>query len=74
LYKFYPSNKNLSRKEIFDRFIAFGEPERSLNREQVKEIDQIKTQIKTSFKKQFKSKKFDSPGKIEIVTICYVLF
>jgi homoserine trans-succinylase len=53
LYNFYTANKHLSRKEIFDQFIEFGAPERSLNREQVKEIDQIKTQIKTSFKKQF---------------------
>ncbi len=47
---------------------------KSINKEQVKKIDQIKTQIKTSFINQFKSKKFDNPGKIEIVTICYVLF
>jgi hypothetical protein len=32
LYNFYTANKHLSRKEIFDRFIAIGAPERSLNR------------------------------------------
>ena len=32
LYNFYTSNRHLSRKEIFDRFIAIGAPERSLNR------------------------------------------
>jgi len=32
LYNFYTANKHLSRKEIFDRFIAIGAPERSLKR------------------------------------------
>jgi len=32
LYNFYIANKHLSRKEIFDRLIAIGAPERSLNR------------------------------------------
>ena len=32
LYNFYTANKHLSRKEIFDRFIAIGAPDRSLNR------------------------------------------
>jgi hypothetical protein len=32
LYNFYTSNKLLSRKEIFDRFISIGAPEWSLNR------------------------------------------
>jgi len=32
LYNFYTANKHLSRKEIFDRFIAIGALERSLNR------------------------------------------
>ena len=32
MYNFYTSNRHLSRKEIFDRFIAIGAPERSLNR------------------------------------------
>jgi hypothetical protein len=32
LFNFYTSNRHLNRKEIFDRFIAIGAPERSLNR------------------------------------------
>ena len=32
MYNFYTVNKHLSRKEIFDRFIAIRAPERSLNR------------------------------------------
>ena len=32
LHKFYTTHEHLSRKEIFDRFIAIGAPERSFNR------------------------------------------
>ncbi len=32
LYKFYNNNRNLSRKEIFDKFHDLGAPKRTLNR------------------------------------------
>ena len=31
-YKFYNNNRNLSRKEIFDKFHDLGAPKRTLNR------------------------------------------
>ena len=32
LYKFYNNNRNLSRKEIFDKFHDLGAPKHTLNR------------------------------------------